>query len=651
MYIIQGNRYDEDPKTKLGGGSEGTVYVFPDDRKLCVKIFHPPEKDDQAALEMAAYRAKKIKHICGLHLHLPDNYVVPSQAACDARGNVIGYMMKRIPSGYGKIMELLKADFRANNDIDLAKISLLYAEIIEGLEKYVHPLGFSLGDINTGGTLISSVLKWAMVDVDSWDFGGNFPCLATTELFCHPDLYPNLEKSGAFIRHQPHHDRFSFTVMYTLMALSGAHPFRMGIHPKYPSLRERAKHGVTIFDSSVKYPSMFPSPELLSDELLDAIIKILKRKTTDPLDVELLRNFSKELIVCPNCNAQYHSSRTSCPKCKKKTILDLKIFELLVETIFQTQGTLLFVQVIGDKLNLACRVNDELKIVIIDQQKNVSVIDSGFEAKKGSRYRFFSNDLVVCEKPNSEPPVKLLIYRIDGGKLVLADTASTTVFANDSAMFESSSNYLYRIAGNMLMCGKFTQKFYAEIPVMEVFSTQTWFAADRISGTDREVLFGFDDSLRNRRWFIISGDGKKFLSRDVDVSSLRVREKLEDFSVYFNQSSALLIRLTSYQGKPFARFAIIGLDGKVISEKLLGESDEGFDYWRNLDGKLFQKSSILHLNSDEGVVKYDIASGVYSTVKGTEGIAMADDRLLRFGTKILMVRRNSILGISPKKNQ
>ena len=120
-----------------------------------------------------------------------------------------------------------------------------------------------VGDVNLGSNMVrfgSSGFERAWVDADSWSYPG-YPCVATTELFCHPELYANLNAGGRFIEPRPVHDRFAYCVEFFLMAVPGAHPFRMGVHPKVTSLQERAERGITILDSGIAYPKFLPSPE------------------------------------------------------------------------------------------------------------------------------------------------------------------------------------------------------------------------------------------------------------------------------------------------------------------------------------------------------------------------------------------------------
>lgn len=651
MYYVGHTRYDEDPKTKIGAGSEGAVYPFPGNSALCVKIFHPPDPGDRAGAGIAEYRARKVASICGMGLSLAPQFVLPQKPVCDARGNVIGFLMRRVPLGFHKLMKLLDPGFRASNQIYLKEVAEFVARIFEGLT-LLHAQKLAVGDVNMGFMLITSALECAWVDADSWSYPG-FPCLATTELFAHPELYSNLRQGQKFVAPQPHHDRFAITVLATMMLLPGAHPFRMGSHPSVHSLAERAEKGITIFDKEVTYPKMFARPETLSDELLQLLDDRLKRKTNDPLKPEDLRGFAAAVIQCKSCNAHYHGSRKHCPACQTKTVIDMTVMvELLIQQLFKAPGQLLYAQVQGDALRLVCRVQNKLQIITVSSQGAPSIINTKLTAPRGARYRFFADCLAICATPDAEAPVAVQLYRLDGGTATrLADT-STMVLEGDTAVFDTSYRYLYRVAGNSLMCcSLFGAGTLTNTPVTSVYQSQTWFTVDRMSGADREVIFGYHRALRDWEWFVVHGqaDGKRFSNNKVDTLPLRPRERLEDFKVYFNTTSVLLVRATTYQGRANIRWSIVSLDGKVLRDELIAEGDEGFDHWgQTPHGKLFQGTSILHLTPN-GVVKQDLATGSYTPLKETSGIIAAGDYLVRIGKKIGAVRRDgTILTITKK---
>lgn len=662
VYYVNRKRYQEDPQKKLGGGSEGAVYPFEDDPdKICVKLFHPPDKKVPDEMRIAKYRAQKIRAITGYNLQLPDQFVIPKLPAFDDRGEVIGYLMRRVPKGYGKLMKLLDPAFRTSNSIGLKEIALLYALFFEDLA-YLHNSGLTLndivvGDINLGCNMIKfgPTIERTWVDADSWSYK-DYPCLATTEMFCHPDLYQNLVAGGKFVPPQPKHDRFSYIVEFTLLGLHGAHPFRMGIHPRASGLQDRARAGITLFDKDVTYPKFLPSPEVLSDDLLHAIVDRLKCKTDEPLEPEMLRRFAGELVDCPKCNEQYHQSRAHCPKCSEKTIVDLgKLVELLIEELYKVPETLLFAQVIGNTLHMACRVNGKVHVVTLDDGMRLHQISTDIPAIQGARYRFFDTFLVVCPDPYAIVPVPLDFYRISGNTVTkLSQGVSTNGLENEAAVFDTSARFLYRTAGNFLLCGRmeFSGKAFSETPVQQVHQSQSWFTADHTSGADREALFGYDRALRDLQWFVIRGDnkGEAFEYHEVPLDLLRSRETMEDFAVYFNATSVLLVRSTRYRGRVNIRYSIIDLNGAVVQDNVLTDKDEGFVPWEQIHGKMFQKDSILHVTPD-GVVKQTLATNAYGLLKDTQGVVTAEDRLFRFSKRICIARRNAILSITKKPDK
>ncbi len=654
MYRVNGKTYDENPNTKLGGGSEGSVYPFDGDPdNICVKLWHPADAGDKGGAQIASYRAKKVKAVTGLNITLPDQFIVPKLTVQDSKGNTSGYLMRRVPKGFVKLMKLLEPAFRTNNSIGLREISLLYALFFEDLD-VLRKNHLSVGDVNLGANMVrfsGNGIERTWVDTDSWSYPG-YPCLATTEMFCHPELYSNLDARGKFVEPAHKHDCFAFAVEFCLMSIRGAHPFRMGLHPTASSLQERAEQGITIFDPSVSYPAFLPSPDILSDELLHALVLRLKRKTDDALPPKLLREFAQQLVVCPKCQEEYHNSRKSCPKCKEKTIVDMKkLLELVIKEIYAAHEAILFTQVVGTTLYVVCRATGMIRIVTLDERGVVNTINTPLFALRGMRYRFFESCFVVCPDVYAEAPIPIQVYGIAGNTLRLLENRTTNGLENGSAVFDTSSRFMYRTAGNTLMCGKwmFGGKVFAEDPVTQVHQTQSWFTVDRTPETDREAIFGYDRALREVQWFVISGDkqGEKFSYHDVKLTSLRSGEKLEDFAVDFSADAVLLVRLTKYQGRQNVRYSIIGLNGAVLEDHVLQSGDTGYEVWEHIQGKMFQKSSILHV-TPEGVVKQTLATGKYDFLEDTRGIITAEDWLFRFNKQIGIARRNAVLQMKKK---
>jgi hypothetical protein len=189
-----------------------------------------------------------------------------------------------------------------------------------------------------------------------------------------------------------------------------------------------------------------------------------------------------------------------------------------------------------------------------------------------------------------------------------------------------------------------------DTPVAEVHQRQSWFTVDHSTGADREVIFGYDRALRNWQWFVILGNasGSRYQYHNVGDLGMRLGETVEDFAVYFSVSSVLLVMQTSYNGRDYVRYAIIGLDGVVHLNKTIDSSDPTYVHWETLRGKLHQGKSVLHATAD-GIVKQQFSDGTCTTLTDTTGRVTADDQLFRLKGRVGIVRRGGILAMVPKK--
>ncbi len=651
-YMLGGVTYQVDLQTKLGAGSEGMVIAHPRDPALCVKLLHPADPGDKKAAGNAAYHSKKIQAICSQGLALPPQFTLPMLPVFDPTGRrAVGFQMRRIPASYHKLKMLLDGSFRTSHQVGLRMIAQLFADLFDDLG-LLHGKGLVVGDVNLGCVMFQPDGSRVWVDTGSWGFPG-FPCLATTELFAHPDLYPNLEENGTHVSARPHHDRFAFLVAFSLMAIPGAHPFKMGTHPTVKGIQNRANAGLTIYDPGVTFPAMIGAPEMLSDEVLHALVERLKRRVDSPLDPDMLRAFALEVTGCKKCGAEYHTSRRQCPKCQEITLVQVPVLtSFLIEELFKTQGVLLFAQLVEKDLYLVCRLGGTVQVVRIDEHGASTILSPELPSIPGARYRFFKNCLVVCPNPSQPAPAVLELYRIEGSNLRRLQGTATGVLEGETAVFDTTSRFLYRVAGNTLVRSDLfgPAGVVFDEPVAEVHQRQSWFTADHATNADREVIFGYDRALRNWEWFIIHGNakGSRYQYHKVGDLGIRTGETVEDFAVYFSKSSVLLVMQTSFNGRDYVRYAVIGLDGKIHQNQTIGQSDPSYEPWSNLRGKLYQGKSILHA-TPSGIVKQQLSDGSCTTLADTTGKVSIDDQLIRVNGRVGIVRRSGILTMTSKK--
>jgi hypothetical protein len=650
-YQLGGSTFAVDPAAKLGAGAEGTVYTHPRDPAQCVKLFHPPDPSDNKAVSLADYRSRKVANVCGLGLTLPPQFILPAVPAYDLSSQkVVGFQMPKLPPDFHKLKRLLEGDFRRNHQIGLRLIAELFADIFDDLE-VVHNSGLVVGDVNMGCLMFQSNGGRAWVDTDSWSYP-NFPCLAVTEMFAHPDLYGYLTPTGKRLPQEPRHDRFAFLLALCVTAIPGAHPFRMGTHPTAQGIQHRTNTGLTIFDDEVQWPAMVSAPEVLSDELLDELVKRLKRQDESPLPHDLLRAFAHDVTECAQCGTQYHASRRRCPQCQQVTTVQVTgLVRLLVEELFQAPGVLLFAQVVGDHLYLVCRVGNTIQVTDLASDGTATPLLPHLPSIPGARYRFFADCLVVASSPNQVAPIELELYRISGDSLTRLAATSTGVLEGEGAVFDASPRFLYRTAGNALLRSDLfgPRGPLTDTQVAEVYQGQSWFTVDHSSGADHEVIFGYDRALRDWQWFVILGNekGSRYQYHKVQDLSLRTNETVEDFAVHFSPKSVLLVMQTSYRGRDYVRYAVIGHDGVVHLNEIVKSSDDTYPYWENLRGKLHQGSSVLHVTA-AGVVKQDLKTRECTTYAETAGLVSTDDRLVRFHGQIGIFRRSGVSTLSKK---
>jgi hypothetical protein len=650
-YQLGGTTFAVDPQAKLGAGAEGTVYTHPREPAQCVKLFHPPDPSDNKAVGLADYRSRKVASICGLGLALPPQFVLPSSPAYDLTGQrVVGFQMPKLPPDFHKLKRLLEGDFRRNQQIGLRLITELFADIFDDLE-VVHGNGLVVGDVNMGCLMFQPGGERAWVDTDSWSYP-NFPCLAVTEMFAHPDLYGYLTATGNRPPQQPRHDRFAFLLAFCVTAIPGAHPFRMGSHPTVQGIQHRTNAGLTIFDDEVEWPPLVSTPEVLSDELLDELVRRLKRQDESPLPARLLRAFAHDVTECKQCGAQYHASRRLCPQCQQVTTVQVTgLIRLLTRELFQAPGVLLFAQVADEHLYLVCRVGNTVQVIDLDSRGAATVLSPHLPSIPGARYRFFADCLAVAPSPNQAAPIELELYRVGGGSLTRLAATSTGVLEGEGAVFDASPRFLYRTAGNALLRSELfgPRGPLTDTQVAEVYQGQSWFTVDHSSGANHEVIFGYDRALRDWQWFVILGNekGSRFQYHKVQDLGLRANETVEDFAVHFSAKSVLLVMQTSYRGRDYVRYAVIGHDGVVHLNEIVKSSDATYPYWENLRGKLHQGGSVLHVTA-AGVVKQDLKTKDCTTFSETAGLVSADDRLVRFRGEIGIFRRSGVSTLSRK---
>lgn len=633
-----GRRVTLNENTVLKSGGEAIIHKDPDHpNSKAIKIYHEPDKDRGEKLN--AFLQKFQFSSCS-------NVIAPLYPAKSLAGDCIGFQMRQLNARYRILNLLFKSQsFREDYGFTTKVKADLFLQIGVELKDEIHNQGLIAGDLNSANIMIHDAQHTAAwIDVDSMQFG-NYPCCGGTSLYLHPALYGiDLSRKPIF---KKEYDWWSYTVLLCQALLNGIHPFKSGLHQQWKSPESRAANGATFFDSDVKYPEKGLPPEILTDELIEIIVKILKRQNQEPFPLQALKEYSGMLIRCNSCGVWYPAGRPNCPSCTQITMLDMamaaKVAGFNVIDLIITQGRILHYQTDGD--TIYCIVEENGNVVLYKKEPNRNTVrfDLNITAKPGARYGIFSGLLVICADPAEDEP-KLFVVDIKTGIPKPFKQLTTMTFSGGQAVFSFSKRFLYRIAGRTVLCGeRFGDVELVERQVMQVFEGQTWFTV--APDMEKEFVIGFHRQFTALNWFLLKGDaeGRQFTRLDLDVPQLDKGESLKDLSVRFS-SSILIMRKTTKRGNEIVHLDIVSADdGKVVQSAILNVSDA--TQWDNIHGKVFWKNFVMHA-TDNGIIKEDLRNHTADQLLLTAKYVSGYDLIDRLGANILVVKNDRIVLIT-----
>ncbi len=621
----------------IGQGGEAVIYKDPTSPdQYALKIYREADKR----------RAEKLGAMLAADLKLPQSAIIPLAPVTGARGELLGFRMRRLTSRYRKFGLLFAKKFSNDHGFNTSVKVDLVTSMHNDLGHF-HQNDIVVGDLNDGNEMFDEDGKdLAWIDMDSVQFG-RYPCMVGTQLYLSPDLYGvDLSKGIAF---RPEHDWFSYSVLLTRALTNGVHPFKSGLHQKYASLFERAEHGATVFDTDVTYPEVGLPPEVLGDELISVLQKTLKRDRRGPFPIDVLSGYQKRLVECTSCGLQYPGERKKCPACAQTTTLDAKAMAVIagfvVATFFETKGRILYIA--RDSMRIFAVILEGNDLFVCSAAQGETLVKTAFPyaIPKSAWFGAFDGSFVVCPDPSSEQP-ELYVLDVVGGSTVLRKHLSTGVLSGAQAIFATSNKFLYRIAGRELLCGeRFGASDIAERPVMQVFEGQTWFTAARNLGADLEVLAGFHREFGDLKWFIVHGDGRSFTRLDnLAIQRLDAGESMTDHAVYFSRESVLMVRATRKRGADRVHVDVVSTADGAILWSLVFEGQE-IGPWERVRGKAFSNGLVMH-PTDQGILRENLADRTRQSLVFTQGHVLSPDDLDRIGEGIMVVRSDRVLTIN-----
>ena len=617
---IDGKTIALNKKNVLGMGGEGTVYKI-DQERLAVKVYTNPTKD----------REKKLKSFVSINPQFSDRVISPKSLVYDTNGMVIGFTMPVMKGGFQEIAYLSNKKFRTNFAVNTRDVCEIFLDGIPTLEN-IHNQGFVVGDLNDLNELfLERKMYW--IDIDSIQFG-DFPCLVATENYLDPLLYGvDLSKKPVFT---PGNDWYSFAVLL-FKSLLLVHPFG-GTHKSLNRIATRTAKKITVFDPSVVYPKIAISPDILTDDLLDAFDKYFTGGYRSPFSSSVLADYKNLLRECKYCGTHFPGKKGSCPVCNKKAVIVVQkpansTNNIEVTEVLRVSGQIILTKVFENSIKI---LTNEKGIVYLYEKigKLVPSKKELFSFVPGAKIEMTNSHIFVSEDKKGE----IYIFDLTGN---LLGKVSTDIFAGKRrAVFATTENYLYRIENSQLKYGQLINGQLEETALRKVMENQTWFW---VSPDSKEpYVFGMFQVVRDQMfWMTLEGN---FF--DISLPKLENTEVLIDISVKFSSTGIFVQRKTQFQGENYLIRNIIDTNGKIsFSEKTLLSNRP----YPQIHGHIFT-SNFAVLATDDGIVQESIKSGDLKVFKDTKKFVDSNNSLIRVAESIVCTRDDQVLQITTKRS-
>ncbi|MBK8900753.1 MAG: hypothetical protein IPM53_06215 [Anaerolineaceae bacterium] len=489
---IQNQRYQLDAADLIQSGGEGMVFGL---GHTAVKLYHQP----------TAAQADKLRHWLAQRWPLPPDVLAPCAPVHDKKGQLIGLQMPRLPAAAQPLKQLGQPTFWQQQALSTRQIVPLFQRLHQTLNR-LHQLQIVVGDLNeTNIFFIPQGSQSFWIDADSYQFGP-FACPVAMPAFLDPTLY-HVTNFGTRPYFTALTDWYAFAVLL-VKSLLQVHPYG-GVHRQHKSLQARAAAGVSILDSSVIYPPHARPPETLSDDLLHYLHHTFDKGERRPLPAQLLQQYAQNLRTCPHCGLDFPANRRGCPACshpapapavpasgtRLRTLLQVDGF---IEAVFvQPNGRLLVITRHGDQVRLVrAGIGGKLSEVVL------------FNSVPGYRFGAFTqadgHDFLVVNPPHQPQLLLLDIHASQPQQVTLLETA---MFQN-TAVFATTPNYLYRISGGWIMRGTVRQGAvkrgsYLEDPIGTAHQAQTQLFGSPFSNS----VAGFHRVFAEHQFFVLGADG------------------------------------------------------------------------------------------------------------------------------------------------
>lgn len=599
-----------DPAQLIQSGGEGMVFAW---GQLAVKIYHQPQLRHRQKLD---YWLNS-----GLARKMPAQILAPQTVVQDAQGQVIGFVMGKMPAAVYPIKQLANPHFTNQQRLTLHQIISLLSHAHTTLCQ-LHQLGVIVGDLNDHNLFAqwtnSQNLPTYWVDTDSYQLGG-YPCPVALESFLDPHLYgiANFSQQPSFSELT---DWYAFAVLL-VKSLLQLHPYG-GSHHTYKSLKSRAIAQISILNSGVTYPQNARPLEILSDGLLHEINRLFEKGERFALPLSLLVDYEQSLVRCRHCTQLYPAQRTYCPICQRRNPAILPNqqkgavqFRLLLET----EGVICHVAVqSGGRMAIIVRQGDEYRLVRAGMG-GVLENRSLFSAQAEYRFAWLGSQICVVNRAGTS---RLLLFDLSQPTPRQLAMLETAIF-QEQAVFAATDQHLYRLANGYVMRGQLQQGLFVEEIATDARRNQTRLWAN----CQQPVVVGCYRLFADYHFFLLTPKGRV----ELPPLPLLAGSSLNELNVAISQDHVALLLKTIFAGQEQTETRLYNYAGQLQEHWVHAATDAA--HWDSVLGKALIYGTLLH-PTDAGILKENVSGQTLLT--DTAGHPTSTDQLYSHPAGLLL---------------
>lgn len=606
----------------LGVGGEATVFAVDGDphRPEAAKVWHSPTPT----------QVRKVRALVAQKSSLPSALIAPTALLESPRGDVVGFLMPRLPAGFQPLALAMKRGTTSagsgsgtgtNTGSPLADVLAALSSLASTLQM-LHQRGVVVGDLSDQNVMVAGEAV-RLIDVDSIQIDG-LPCPVGTEATLDPTLYGvDLSKAPAFTEAT---DAYALAVL-AFRVIFHVHPFG-GVHPTLGTLPDRAAHGVSVFDKNVVYPSRVARPlHTLDEPSLELFRRVFDRGERpllpatffDALRVDLgscatcRGTFSRGRAlggaICPACEASSRARRVPSPVSPLASPIPTPV-GLLAHVLLEAPGEIVAAALTADSLVAVLVVQGKLTRRDTSRNADDVLTDErgiALTARSGDRLRVVvapsgAVAVAICT-PSAGDDVPLFFY--PEGEPTDAPIVTTTRCFDKEPVFAFAGTKLLRLCSDMQMLADRRGNALVERAIGPALPGQTFLDP----GPHPEgVVLGFTRVFHTVRFFRSDRGAQVDLAVSPLSFDASTHEVLEATAMLDDHGRTLVLRHTSAGGVPFTRFDLLDARGGLMASHRQRRDGSRLGTTHGLFGRLIKHGVVLHPTA-HGVVREELRHG------------------------------------------